>query len=460
MKKSLLFILAAVVLMCATGCIDDSFSESPNDLLAFSADTVAFDTVLTLQGTATKQFIVYNRGSKQVRISSIKVAGVSSGKFYLNVDGVKGKEFKDIELRGNDSLFVFVEGYFDEAGKNEPQEISDRIEFVTNGVTQHVTLYAWGQDAVRLRGDTLWTDYHMTADKPYVIYDTLVVAPKANLTVDPGATLLFHSGGALKVYGTMTAIGTQEKHITLRGDRLDHVVGEIGFDIMSGQWGGVVFGVGSYANHWEFVDMRGSEFGVQISSDNPDRQTLYMLNCMLHNSAGSLLTEWNAGVTAYGTEFSDCADGVINLMGGKTNFAQCTFTNYYLFKNVTEPLLNVYNIDGDYLPIRSNINNCILYGMCSDINAGDLTGTDIYLRNCLIKADGTDDDNFINIVWAGDAKFYTVRDDKLFDYRLQPESDAIARGDRSLCPAKARYDRYGVDRLATDSPDLGAYAAN
>lgn len=458
MNKFIYIIFAALTLCFATGCIEDEFTTSSNDVLSFSADTVYFDTVITTQGTITKQFIVYNKSKKQLNISSIKVAGMSDAKFYINVDGLKGKEFHDIELRGNDSLYVFVEGFIDEMKQDDPREFNDHIEFVTNGVTQKVYINAWGQDVIRFTGDTLWTDTQLYANRPYLVYDTLVVAPGATLNIEPGTKLLFHKGGALKVYGKMMALGTQDKPIVLRGDRLDNVVADIDFDIMSGQWGGVVIGSGSYGSQWEYVDMGGSEFGLQVSSSKPSKESLYMLNCRLHNSSGSIFLNWNAYVTAYGTEFSDSAEGVVFLYGGKTRFAHCTLTNYYLFAAVTEPLLNVFNIDDPSCPaIDATIDNCIFYGLTGDINAGDLTGTDIYLRSCLLKSKGTDDANFINIVWEGDPKFYTVREDYLFDYRVKNESDAIARGDKSLTPEKARYDRYGQDRFAETAPTLGAY---
>lgn len=442
----------------ATSCIEDGFTTSPDDVLTFSCDSVVFDTVITTQGTITKQFIVYNNSKKQLNISSIKVSGVSDARFYINVDGMKGKEIHDIELRGKDSLYVFVEGYIDELKKDEPQEFTDYVEFVTNGVTQKVTLNAWGQDVIRFHGDTIWNDTQLYASRPYLVYDTLVVAPGATLNVEAGTKLLFHKGGALKVYGKMNAVGTMEKPILLRGDRLDKVVSDIDFEIMSGQWGGVVFGEGSYGNHWEYVNVSGSEFGVQVSSSKPSRESLYMLNCILHNSSGTVFTVWNAGVTAYGTVFSEAADGVVYLYGGKTHFAHCTLANYYLFKVVEEPLLNVFNIDDPMCPpIVSDIDNCVFYGLTSDINAGDLTGTDIYLRNCLLKSNGTDDANFINIVWGADPLFYTVRDKYIFDYRVKDESPAIARGDKSLTPEKARYDYYGNDRYAEPAPTIGAY---
>ena len=54
-------------------CIDDSFTTDPSDLLTFSVDTVKFDTVMTTKGTATKQFVIYNR-SKNIHTHLIKNA--------------------------------------------------------------------------------------------------------------------------------------------------------------------------------------------------------------------------------------------------------------------------------------------------------------------------------------------------------------------------------------------------
>ena len=53
-----------VALTTLTACIDDSYTTSASDVLTFSTDTVTFDTVVTQQGTVTKQFIVYNRAKK------------------------------------------------------------------------------------------------------------------------------------------------------------------------------------------------------------------------------------------------------------------------------------------------------------------------------------------------------------------------------------------------------------
>lgn len=452
-----IFAVLTALSVASTGCISDDFTTSSSDVLAFSADTVAFDTVITAQSTPTKQFMVYNRSKKMINISSIKVAGNGRGRFYINVDGMKGSEFHDVEVRGQDSIYVMVESNIDVTGTDEPVEATDRIDFVTNGVTQSVALTAWGQDVNIVKGDTIKADTRLRAGKPYLVYDTLVVAQGATLTLDPGVTMLFHAKAGMKVEGRLDARGTQEQPIALRGDRLDHVVGQINFDIMSGQWGGVRFGRHSYGNEMAYVEMRGSAIGVEVKPESADRMALHLFNSVLHNSSSSVLSATGAWVEAEGTELSDAAGSVASFEGGKVRLVQCTLANYYLFDAISGPILNLVT-DNDSLPaLDAHVDNCIIYGNASELASGDYSGTNVLLRNCLLKSKGSDDANFINCVWGGDPKFYTVREKYVFDYRLKNESDAIAAGDRSLCPASARYDRYGQDRWQREGIDLGAY---
>lgn len=460
--KSIFYIFAAFVaaIFGLSSCIDDSFTTDPKDVLTFSVDTVKFDTVMTAKGTTTKQFVIYNKSKKQINISDIRVAGISKAHFYLNVDGSKGKVFHDIEIRGGDSIYVFVEGLIDKVDSNMPEEINDRIDFVTNGVTQSVKLNAWAQNVRILKGEILTKDTRLTNETPYVIYDSLVVNPNVTLTIDPGTTLLFHDKALLEVYGTMKAIGTKDKPIVMRGDRLDHVVGEIDFDIMAGQWGGLLIYSGSYGNEMQYVDIHSTQYGIQVASSNPNKMSLHMFNSVAHNSESYCLLTINAWVEAEGTEFSDAPDGVVAFLGGKIRATQCTFGNYYLFAPIDGPNIAFFENDeaGSLSPLDCKIINCISYGLGYDVNLGDMTGTNIWIYNTLFKSTGNDDDHFFNCVWAGDPKYYVNRDKYIFDYRLRNESDAIARGDRSLCPESARYDRYGNDRFASGSAtDLGAY---
>ncbi len=473
--------MAAVLLALVvsfSSCIEDGFTTSPSDRLAFNKDTVAFDTVITKLGTATKQMVVYNRSKKQVNISSIKVAGLSDkGHFHLNVDGVRGDEFQNVEIRGNDSIYIFIEAYLDEMEKDEPTLLEDKLEFVTNGVKQTVLLSAWGQDVVRINGDTISRNTRFTANKPYLIYDTMFVAQNATLTLDPGTTLLFHDKAAMRCAGTMLANGTAEAPITFRGDRLDHIVGETSFDVMSGQWGGIIFTPPTTGNVLKHVVMKGSTIGMHCSSDymnDTTRCALKLINCVLTNSASTCLVTKGCYVQAIGTEFSDAAQEVVYLLGGKVMMNQCTFTNNYLFIVPKLPIVQIFNVDygeGYVDNIRAYFDNCILHGLSSELSAGlviapdsipennvlDLDGLNVYMRYCLFKSSGEDNDNFINCIWEADPCFLTVREDHIFDYRLGNESAAIGKGNPDLCPAEARYDRYGNDRFINGALDLGAY---
>ena len=445
-----------------SSCIEDGFTTLSSDVLAFNKDTVAFDTVITKIGTATKQMIVYNRSKKQVNISSIKVAGLAQkGHFHLNVDGVRGDEFHDVEIRGNDSIYIFIEAYLDEMEKDEPTLLEDRLEFVTNGVTQKVLLSAWGQDVVRITGDTISRNMRFTSAKPYLIYDTMFVSPGVTLTLDAGTTLLFHDKAAMRCAGRLLANGTAEEPITLRGDRLDHVVGEISFDIMSGQWGGVIFTPPTMGNVLKHVVMKGSNIGMHCSAYGDTTQcALKLVNCVLTNSASTCLATATCYVQAIGCEFSDAAEEVAYFAGGKLKMSQCTFANYYLFIAPSLPIVNIFDVeytDGTIGKIKAYFDNCIFYGLSSEINEANLDDFDVYMRYCLFKSSGTDDEHFINCVWEADPCFLTVRDDYIFDYRLGNESNAIGKGNPDLCPNEARYDRFGNDRLMHGALDLGAY---
>lgn len=478
--RHLTWIAAVLLTMMASfsSCIEDGFTTLSSDVLAFNKDTVAFDTVITKLGTSTKQMVVYNRSKKQVNISSIKVAGVAEkGHFHLNVDGIRGDEFHDVEIRGNDSIYIFIEAYLDEMEKNEPTLLEDSLLFVTNGVRQRVVLSAWGQDVVRINGDTISRNTRFTSEKPYLIYDTMYVDSTVTLTLDAGTTFLFHDKAAIRCAGKMLANGTAEEPIIWRGDRLDHVVGEIGFDVMSGQWGGVIFTPPTRGNVLKHVVMKGSSIGMHCSSkykNDTVECALKLINCVLTNSASTCLATQGCYVQAIGTEFSDAAEEVVYLLGGKVMMNQCTFANYYLFKAPTLPIVQVFNVDygnGYVDNIRAYFDNCILYGISSEMSAAlliapdsipenlvlKLDGFNVFMRYCLFKSPGPDDDHFINCFWEADPCFLTVREDHYFDYRLGNESDAKGKGNRDLCPEEARYDRYGNDRFANGAPDVGAY---
>ncbi len=464
MKQLLYYIasLAAAALMM-TACIDDSFTDSPSDQPKFSVDTLNMGVVFTEQMTTTHRFTVTNPASKSLSISHIGLSGSDAQYFRLNVDGFSGREFNNVEIRGKDSIFVFVDATLPPSQIDIPLEIKAYVDFTTNGVSRSVVLSALGQDVNRLHGEVITKDTTLDSAKPYQVFDSLVVAPGATLTLAPGTRLLFHDGAYMAVDGRLISNGTVEAPVTFAGDRTGNVVTDISFDLMSRQWQGLLFSSGSTGNRLENTIIKNTTFGVIVDGTDEAATTpsLALLNCRLRNSGATVLAAIHADVTAVGCEFAEGGDGLVALQGGNHSFNHCTFANYYLFAAIAGPAITFSHMNGDtddltdHPYLSAKIDNCIIYGLGADLSHGDLNGTEIYLRNCLLKSEGSDDDNFLACIWGEDPLYYTIRNEYIFDYRVKDESPAIGAADPALTAAEAATDGYGLQR--GPQPDLGAY---
>lgn len=463
MKTFITFLLIAAVSISLASCIEDGFSTSPSEQPAFSTDTLRMGVIFTEEPSPTNRFMVYNPHAKSLSISDIRLSGENARHFRVNVDGISGSTFSNVEIRSKDSIFVFVEATLPHVEANIPTAIEAKLDFTTNGVTSSVVLRAEGQNVRRLSAETIDTDTRFDATLPYQIFDSLVVTEGATLAIGPETTLCFHDGASLIVRGTLISEGTAEKPVVMTGDRTGNVVGDISFDIMSRQWEGVYFAPSSIGNKLSHTDIRNTWQGVVIEGDGTDETTaLSMLNCRLHNSASTVFAALHTTVEATGCEFAEGGGGLVYLQGGRATINHCTLANNYLFAAISGPALALAHIsndekngldDGSGLPyLRADITNTIIYGLGSDISHGDLTGTDIRLHRCLLKSEGSDDDNFTECIWDTDPLYRTVRSEYFFDYRVKPESPAIGAADPAY---PAPDDAYGLPRGA--SPDLGAY---
>lgn len=463
MRTLIFFILGIFSTILTEGCIPDDVTYSANDKLAFSCDTLSFDTIFTDLGSPTARLLVFNRNSKAINISSIRVRG-DYGIFSINVDGVSGKTFENVEIRANDSIYVFVECYVDANEEDRPFRVEGQLDFETNGNLQSVTLEAYGQNVNRLRGVSIGSDVTFDSERPYVVFDTLRVAEGATLTLAAGTRLYFHDKGFLQVDGCLQALGKEGSPIEMRGDRLGNVLTDTGYEILSGQWQGVRFGAGSFGNRMEFVEMQSSTEGVVVDSCGiTDRDKLTLVDCRLHNSRKNVLRSAYSKVNAYGCVFSDAGEATVHLTGGEHEFVQCTLANYYLYAISAESILTLSHLKPEETEasanpmMKANFENCIIYGMTVSLTPGNLDGTDVYMRNVLLKEDGSDDEHFISCIWNEDPLFKTIREDYVFDYHLKAGSPAIGAGNPDFITAIDRYDMDGNDRLAEGSPTLGAY---
>ena len=111
MKRALYVLFTIAILIFWSSCRNDfEFSPSTGNL-EFSRDTIYLDTVFTNIGSSTYNLKVYNRSNTDVLIPTIRLGQGQSSNYRLNVDGIPGKEFENIELLAKDSMYIFVECY-------------------------------------------------------------------------------------------------------------------------------------------------------------------------------------------------------------------------------------------------------------------------------------------------------------------------------------------------------------
>lgn len=453
---SYLSLLVTFLTTLTCSCIEDGFTSSPSDQPEFSVDTLRLGTVFTGEGTATNRFVVRNRHSKGLSISSINLSGEAAEYFRLNVDGMSGHSFTDVEIRAKDSIYIFVEATFPVHGMIEEQLREATLDFVTNGVQRSVVLTASGLDVNNISSIIINSDDSWTSAIPYRILDSIVVEEGATLCLGEGVRVMLHDGASMRIHGRLTAKGTPDNPVIISGDRTGNVVGQISFDLMSRQWDGIYLTPDASAN-LEGVIIKNSCNGIVA-----ENASLYLRNSVLRNSGTTDLLMRGGDVTAIGCEFAEAGEHLVLLTGGTHTFNHCTFANNYLFASMRGAAVLLRHLSPDKadpdmpdMPYTTaDFSNSIIYGLGGEVSPGDLSGTAVTLRRCLLGSKGSDDANFINCLWETDPLYRTVRNDYFFDYRLLPDSPAINAADLSLTRDDATTDRYGVTRAA----ELGAYA--
>ncbi len=329
--------------MCALACVsckEYQVSEDPTLRLTFSADTLCFDTILTGQGSATLLLTIYNPNSKALLIDHIWME--ENRYFRINIDGEQQIEnLTNLPVYGGDSLFVFVRVTdFGEVDGNIPVIIEDLLHFhLSSGVKQSVVMQAYGQNVIRLgkagNGRQDYASYHFTAERPYLLFDTIVV--HGNLTIDAGSTLYMHNGACLYAGGDVNAEGTINQPILIRGDRLDNLFDSVPYLYAGGSWNGIYLQSDKPQNYnFSYVDILSGNIGLYCycASEEKPLSTLRMDGCRIHNHTlyGLVLVHTDAVVT--NTEISNCASYCVYCSGGTHDFIHSTIASYFGATNI------------------------------------------------------------------------------------------------------------------------------
>jgi len=457
MSNKIFILFISSILLFA--CEKDEIITDSSAKLNFSTDTLSFDTVFSTIGSTTKFFQVYNPYKKNIVISEIFLAKGNASNFRLNVNGIPG-DAKNIEISAKDSIFIFVEVNVD-PDRDEMIE-KDSVIFITNGNVQDIKLIAFGQDVHLINGEIIETNT-WSNEKPYLIYNSMLVDTNSVLTIEAGTQLFFHKNSAMYVQGTLIVEGTLDEPVIFEGDRLESL-----FDDVPDQWSGIHFVAGSRNNIIDYAKIRNANIGIRIDSvvafNSP---TLTISNTIIENMYYAGIWGLQSTILAYNCVISDCGYNAISFpIGGIYEFYHCTISNDESYSTRTTPsiwLNNYYVYEGipQLRPLqKAYFGNCIIYGSGLNEIGFDETFNDALnftFENCLVKiADSintNDTARFRNILKNMNPYFLNEREN---EYELDTLSPAKDKGLLELA-TYFNLDFNQNSRISDEGPDLGAY---
>ncbi len=470
------YFIIAIFLLTAlfVGCEREYVISGDSSELKFSTDTVAFDTVFTAIGSTTQNFRIYNPVEEDVVINMIELGGGDDSNFLLNVNGIAGSSISDVPIFGNDSLFVFVEVNINPTSKNTPFVVSDSILFYIRDQVYKVHLLAYGQNVVPLRKEILTTQT-FTKDKPYLIYDWVVVDSAQTLTIDAGARLYFHKDASLLVFGSLNVDGSIEEPVLFASDRLDEW-----YQDKPGQWGYIQLMPDSRDHYINNAIIRNSTMGLVVDSVGikEGHPPLYLNNVKIEHVASQGLIAQNSSIIVSNSVFGDCGSASVALtVGGSYKFYHCTIANYFSWNYRSVPALVISNYfynnpnnsdDITITPLQAaEFYNCIIYGKNGNEIKLDLRNEDneklvgdvnVDFYYSLVKVSDE-----VRVAWSDVFNSGVLfNEDPAFlntlKYNYQLDSLSVAR-DVGISDIARDYpkDILGNSRLKDKGPDLGAY---
>ncbi len=489
--------LICVALISVSSCRKD-FSTIPSfGSLEFSKDTVFLDTVFTNIGSATYNLKVYNRGNKSITIPKITLENGANSNYRLNVDGIPGNEFNNIDILSKDSIYVFVETTIEASAISDPL-YTDRILFDNGSNQQDVDLVTLVQDAnfiypgrnpISMKIDSLTIDGQATSikgrfltdseltitnTKPTVIYGYAAVPSNKTLTIEAGSKIHFHDNSGLIIdnKATLKVNGTLTEKVIFEGDRLENR-----FSQTPGQWGTIWMRAGSKDNEMHHTQIKNAIIGILVDSiGSTSTPTLKLENTEIYNHSNFGILARETNIEAHNVVIGSAGQASLAAtIGGTYNFTHSTFANFWNngIRQLPSVLVNnffIYNDDQgtEITETRdlkaANFTNCIFDGnnnieFILDKVDGSLFNYNI--TNCMIQFNDTNNtykdnveldflnnNNYQNIILNG---FSNFRDFQKEDFIIGENSDAINKA----IPTSFSIDILGVDR--SSNPDIGAY---
>lgn len=359
MKFSVLFIL---VLLLLFSCRKDSFITSPDARVTISADTLKYDTLFVTAGSTYRTLKIINENDQKLRLSSLKLMGGTSSAYKMNVDGISGSQFSNLEINANDSIYVFVQVNVNPSATNLPFVIHDSIQISYNGKDRKVQLEAWGQNAHFFRNKVVTADETWNNDLPYVILGSLQVNANTTLTINKGCRIYAHADAPVVVNGTLKTNGLKDTtdRVYFQGDRLDEP-----YKDFPASWPGIYFGSTSKDNVLNYTVIKNAYQAIGVTEPSVNANPKLTLNeCIIDNAYDAGIISLNSSITAKNCLISNCGKNLFLAQGGNYQFTHCTVVTYAnRFIDHKDPVLTISNFaNSSAANLTASFRNCIFWG--------------------------------------------------------------------------------------------------
>ena len=456
------FIAAATIsfVILLFSCRKDSFITSPDAQVGFSADTLKYDTVFVASGSAYRTLKIINENNQKLRLSSLRLMGGTASAYKMNVDGIAGTQFSNLEIEANDSLYVFVQVNVNPSAGNLPFIIRDSIQVSYNGKNRLVQLEAWGQNAHFFRDKVISTNETWNNDLPYVILGSLLVNTSQTLTINKGCRIYIHADAPVIVNGTLIVNGLKDTadRVYFQGDRLDDP-----YKDFPASWPGIFFLDNAKDNVLSYAVIKNAYQAIGLQNPSVNANPKLTLNeCVIDNAYDAGIIALNSSIRARNCLVSNCGKNLALTMGGDYQFTHCTVTsigNRYIDHKY--PVLTLSNYANNTAAALSALfRNCIFWGENGLVDnevvviKNGATAFNVNFDYNLWKVQAPPANITSNQVINNQAPLFdSINTNRNFyDYRLKTGSPAINKGVNTGLPT----DLDGKPR-AVGLPDLGCF---
>ncbi|MFM7710314.1 MAG: choice-of-anchor Q domain-containing protein [Ferruginibacter sp.] len=460
----LVFGIFCCLLVIFFSCKKEAFITDSSARITVQTDSIRFDTVFTSVGSITRSFKVFNPNNGIIRFQNIRLMGGTASPFRMNVNGQSANQISQLELRANDSLYVFVSVTINPTNSLTPFVLRDSICFEYNNNKTFVQLEAFGQNARFIRNGRILQDTVWDNRLPYVILGNLTIETGNTLTLQAGTRLFMHADATLTVHGTLISAGTPAAPIDIRGDRLDYY-----YNDLPGCWPGIVFSAQSENNLLTYTHIRNAFKAIELTGQPAGSTPKLTLNqCTISQAKQEGMLCRNTTASLNNCLVYNCGSNFRIIEGGTYQLNHCTLAAFSTrYTAHQQPVF--YASDIDLLsssslskPLLVNMSNSIIWGeegwVSEEIQTyrSGTTPFQIILDHCIYRSDNPPLATTTACLPNINPSFDSIQSvDRFFDFHhtKDPNAPGIDQG----ITTGLSIDLDGLNRPTGTAPDIGCY---